>query len=357
MSLFKDMLKSDESLFRDEIALDYDYLPKLLPYRENEQFYLAKCIKPLLQKRNGKNLLIHGPPGIGKTAAARFVLRDLENETDEVHSIYVNCWKKNTSFKIIREICELLGCKFLQNKTKEELFELARQHINKKSAIFVFDEVDKLEDFDFLYLILEEIYRKSIFLITNYRKWLLGLDERIRSRLTIELLQFKEYNAEETKGILKQRLRYAFVPGIWDDAAFNLAAKKAAQLKDIRAGLYLLKEAGMAAEEKSNKKITLEHIKTAITKFDEFTIKKSTDLEEETHNILNIIKANNNKKIGDLFQLYLDSGGSLSYKSFQRRINKLEKEKFISVTKTLGGEEGNTSIVKYRKPAKKLTDF
>ena len=56
MGLFKDMLKSDESLFRDEIALDYDFLPKLLPYREKEQFYLANCIKPLLQKRNGKNL-------------------------------------------------------------------------------------------------------------------------------------------------------------------------------------------------------------------------------------------------------------------------------------------------------------
>jgi len=167
MSLFKDMLKADETLFRDEIALDYDFLPQLLPYRENEQFYLASCIKPLLQKRNGKNLLIHGPPGIGKTAATRFVLRDLENETDEVVPIYINCWKKNTTFKILMEVCNIINYRFTQNKRTDELMEEIKKILNKKSVVFVLDEIDKLEDLDFLYTILEEIYRKSIFLIIS----------------------------------------------------------------------------------------------------------------------------------------------------------------------------------------------
>ena len=98
-------------------------------------------------------------------------------------------------------------------------------------------------------------------------------------------------------------------------------------------------------------------MKKAIQKLDEYHIKKSTDLEDETKNILDIIKKNNNKKIGTLFDLYLASGGSLSYKSFQRRIIKLEKDKFITVTKTMGGEEGNTSIIKLATPNKKLSDF
>ena len=37
------------------------------------------------------------------------------------------------------------------------------------NAVFVFDEIDKLEDYDFLYTILEDIYRKAIFLITSLR--------------------------------------------------------------------------------------------------------------------------------------------------------------------------------------------
>ena len=357
MALFKDMLKSGESLFRDEIALDYDFLPKILPYREKEQRHIAKCIQPLLSKRNGRNVLIYGPPGIGKTAATKHVLRDLENETDEVIPVYINCWKKNTTFKIIMQIAEDLGYKFTQNKKTDELLEVVKDILNKKSVVFVFDEADKLEDFDFIYHLIEEIYRKSIFLIANSRNIITELDQRIKSRLTAELLEFKQYNAEETKGILKHRLRYAFVPGIWDDDAFELAAKKAGELKDIRSGLYILKESGLAAEEQSSKKITLEHVKVAVQKLDELTIKNSTDLEEETKNILDLIKKNSGKRIGELYELYTNQGGSVSYKTFQRKIAKLQKDKFLSLAKTEGGDEDNTTIVKYNAPSKKLTDF
>ena len=139
MSLFKDMLRDEESLFTDEIALDYDYLPQILPFRNNEQFYLASCIKPILQKRNGKNILIHGAPGIGKTAAAKHVLRDLENETDEIHAIYINCWKKNSTYKILIDICDQIGYRFTQNKRTDELIEEIKRIVNKSGAVFVLD--------------------------------------------------------------------------------------------------------------------------------------------------------------------------------------------------------------------------
>ncbi len=357
MNLFNNMLKDSESLFRDEIALDYDYLSKLLPYREKEQFYMANCIKPLFQKRTGKNLLIHGPPGIGKTAATRHILRELDYETDEIAAIYVNCWKKNTSYKIAMDICQQLGCKFLQNKTKEELFELIRKNLNKRTAVFAFDEVDKLEDLDFLYILLEEINRKTIFLITNYKSWLNSMDERVKSRLTAEIFEFRQYNADETRGILKHRLGYAFVPGCWDNLAFETIAKKTFELKDIRLGLYLLREAAEIAEQSASKKITLEHANKALVKLDAFAIKKTDDLKDDTQMILELIKKNDNVKIGVLYEKYKTENGTLSYKSFQRRIKKLQQESFIEVKKTQGGEEGNTSIIKYNNFAKKLTDF
>ena len=98
MSLFDDMLKDDESLFMEPVVLDYDYLPKLIPFREKEQKHIAQCIKPLFANRNGKNILLHGPPGIGKTAAIRHILRELEDTTDDVIPIYINTWQKNTTF-------------------------------------------------------------------------------------------------------------------------------------------------------------------------------------------------------------------------------------------------------------------
>lgn len=352
------MLGSEESLFRDEVALDYDYLPKIIPYREKEQMHLVNCIKPLLMNRNGKNVLIHGKPGIGKTAVTKNLLRDLEEEAEQdVNTIYINCWKRNTPFKIAYEICEQLNIKFIQNKTKEELLDLAKRHLNKCPTVFVFDEIDKLEDLSFLYLILEEIYRKTIFLITNYKDWVKGIDERIKSRLTAELLEFKPYNSEETKGILKQRLKFAFVLNAWEDSAFELASQKAATLQDIRTGLYLLKESGMSAEEKAAKNITTEHVKEAIRKLDEFSIKNPDEIPDDESLILHIIKEQKEIKIGDLYKLYKEKGGSAAYRTFQRKINKLDKGKFVTLKKTQGGEQGNTTIIKAREVSKKLTDF
>ena len=306
MALFKDMLHSDESLFKNELALDYSFLPKILPHRENQQRYIAAIIKPLLDGKNGKNLFVYGAPGIGKTAALRFVLNEMEEETEEVIPIYINCWQKNTTFKIIADICEQLGYKLTHNKRTEELFQVVKNILNKKSAVFAFYEVDKLEEIDFLYAILEEIYKKSVLLITNYPDWMEDLDNRVKSRLMSETLEFKPYTLIETRDVLKQRMGYAFVPNVWDNDAFELIVKKTAEAEDIRVGLHLMRESGNIAENSSSRKITLQHANEAITKVNQFTIKKSTDLTEDERVILNIIKKNSEKKSGDLYIIYKD---------------------------------------------------
>ena len=53
MSIFDDMLKADESLFKDEVALDYSFIPKLIPYREKEQKHAPKTkLFRLIQHNN-----------------------------------------------------------------------------------------------------------------------------------------------------------------------------------------------------------------------------------------------------------------------------------------------------------------
>lgn len=357
MALFKDMLKDNESIFvNDAIALDFDYQPKLIPYREKEQFAIAGCIKPLFSNRNGKNVFIVGKPGIGKTVACKHVLSELEHESDEIIPLYINCWKKNTSYKIALELCSTLGYKFVHNKKGDELFDEIKKILNKKSVVFVFDEIDKIEEYNFLYTLLEEIYRKTIILITNHKSWIADLDNRIKSRLTPEVIEFNPYNSSETRGILEQRKQLAFAAGVWEEDAFTEAVKKTAELKDLRTGLYLLKESGNAAEDESSRKVLVKHVDIAFKKLNEHNI-KSSDLEDESKFILNIIKSNSGKKIGELFSLYQKEGGKATYKTFQRKIKKLEDDKIISVNKTSGGAEGNTSIISYLGEVKKLSDF
>lgn len=345
MGVFDKILKNNESVFADDVALDYDYVPKLMPYREKEQFKIASAIKPLFAERNGKNVFVVGKPGIGKTLAIKHILNELEEETDEIIPIYVNCWQKNTSYKVLLEICDILGYKFTQNKKTEELFTIIKDIVNKKSAVFVFDEVDKSEEIDVLYTLIEQVYRKTLIMITNYKSWLEGLDIRVQSRLTPELIEFNPYNAEETKGILKNRMKYAFQPDVWDEDAFELVINKSTDLADVRSGLYIMREAGNAAEDRVSKKIEIQDVKVAIKKLDDFKIKKETDLDEETLKIYNIIKTNPDQRIGELFKVYEESGGEMTYKTFQRKVEKLDKGQYIDKEKISGGKEGKTTII------------
>jgi len=247
MGTFDDILKHGESLIKDENALEFEFVPKIIPHREQEQRMIVHAIEPLFKERTGRNVFIYGSPGIGKTVATKHVLRELEEKTDDIKTIYINCWQKNTSHKIAVDICEAIGYRFVQNKNTTELFKVIARILNEMSAVFVFDEIDKVEDVDFLYNLLEQVYRKSIILITNYQTWLSDLDERVRSRLTPEQVEFKQYTANETKAIIYSRISYAFPVGVWDETALNTLSQKVGELKDIRTGLFLLKESAYAA--------------------------------------------------------------------------------------------------------------
>ena len=67
----------------------------------------------------------------------------------------------------------------------------------------------------------------------------------------------------------------------------------------------------------TNERIEVVDAKEAIRKTDEVNIRSSDDLEDEIKTILTIIKNNSGKKMGDLFKLYQEKGGTQAYKTFQ----------------------------------------
>ena len=182
--------------------------------------------------------------------------------------------------------------------------------MNKKSVVFVFDEIDKAEDFNFLYTILEEIYRKTIICITNYKSWISSLDERIMSRLVPEHMDFEPYNKAETKGIVESRNTQAFHPDVWKEDSSTKVVDKTYELKDIRSGLYLLKEAGLAAEDAARKEVLVKDVEKAIGKLQDFKIKKIDALDEDVQGILELIKKQA-ECIPVLIKLPLRQGGFL----------------------------------------------
>ena len=355
MGIFDGMLKSGESLFLNELALDFSFQPKLLLHREKEQFTIANSIRPLFAERTGKNIMLYGKPGIGKTLAVLHVFRELEDEHEEVLPVYVNCWQNNSTYKIAIALCEAVNYKFYQNKKTHEIFKDLQDKFNKNNVAFCFDEVDKVEDFDFLYTLLESVFRKTVILISNYKEWFTSLDERVRSRLHPELLEFKEYSSGVIQDILQQRRGFAFKQGVLADDAFALILQNTVNQKDIRAGLHLMRQAAEAAEEANSRLITAVHVSTVLAKGAEEYSKEPIELDDDCRFILDVVKLYNGLKIGDLFKKYEDAGGKQSYKTFTRKIQVLAYGGFVSLKRTVGAG-GNSTLV-FHQQLKRLDQF
>lgn len=354
MGLFDHMLKDSESLFVNPDALDPDFIPKLIPHRENETKYIAECMKPLFQRRSGRNLFITGKPGIGKTVAIKHIFKELESKTDDIIPFYINCWKKNTMYKVVLELCDQLGYKWVQNRRADELWQEIVKLINKRSAVFCFDEVDKLEDVSILYSVSDDVYRKVILLVTNDSSWFSSLDNRIRSRIIPDSLEFRPYNYNETRDILAQRRDYAFVRGVWPDDAFSLVVEHSHKFQDVRTGLFLMREAGNFAESASSKKVLLDHAGMAVSKISDFKIRSAESLEDEENAILGIVKKYSGKPATDIYDVY-KSSFDRSYRTFQRKIADMEKAGLISVKDSISDKGGKQSLIFFS--VKDLSDF
>ena len=344
-----DILKDNESLFLNDLALSQDFVPKIIKHRENEQAYIADCIKLILNNREGKNLLIFGDPGIGKTLALKGIFKELEEKELGIYCILINCWKRNTPYKVALEICDNIGYKFIHNKTTEELLREVAKIINKKAAVFVLDEADKIEENNIIYNLLEDIYRKCIFFISNDKEWIASLDTRLRSRLMLDSLEFRKYTHDEIDDILRQRVEYAFVKNVWDRISLNKVIDKVAAVGDIRMGLFLLKEAANIAEQKSSKRIKEEHIDLALTRLDDY---KRGKLDNEQINLYDVIKSNEGRTIKEIYEEY-NKVNNMSYRNFHRKIEELNQKSIIKMEDHTSEKGGKTFLLK----TKKLDEF
>ena len=329
MGMFDNFLQHDETIFKEQLVLDYEYLPHILKFRENQQQYIANILKPLFSSKMSSNILITGSPGIGKTACCRHILREMENFSDKIYGIYINCWKQDSAYKVLVDICHQLGYKWTLNKKTNELIDEIAKIVNKKAAVIILDEVDKLKEEQIIYQLLEDLFRKSLILITNNQEFLATLDQRTRSRLIPEIIEFIPYSYKETYDILYERKKYAFHENVFPDDLFEQIAQKSFYEKDIRIGLFLLKETGNATELRSSKKVSLEDTEKAISKISIFQQTRII-LDEEEKEILNFIKDKPGSSTTEIYRLYNEKFNKTD-RTFRRKISTLKEFDLIDV--------------------------
>lgn len=127
-------------IFKNEEILSTEYLPEMLPFRENQIQVLANNLLPASKGRKPQNTSLFGSPGIGKTACVKFVFREFE-EYSGIKTIYLNCWDYNTAISILSKITLEMGI-FVQRRglgkdeIMEKFIEACRKNKKRNHSLF-----------------------------------------------------------------------------------------------------------------------------------------------------------------------------------------------------------------------------
>jgi len=255
-------LGEEESIFSNPDSLEPEFIPPLLPYRENEIIEIAETLKALISGGAKRNLLLTGKAGIGKTHAVKKVLEEFREEENTL-IFYVNCWTHPTAKEVFEEMASQIKLPKSPESTPSSLLSRIAARAEDRKIAICFDEIDKATEFGFLYSVLEKILSKEVILIANKKGFLAKLDERVRSRLLPKEIDFREYSLDEISGILKERRKFAFYESTWTHNAIEKLDSLVFSRRDIRFGLRLMRLAGEKAEKKASRTVQLDHVEEA----------------------------------------------------------------------------------------------
>lgn len=308
----------ESRIFKNENILSSDYLPDILPHREEQVRFLANILQNAGDGRKPQNIFIFGPPGIGKTASARFVFREFENYSG-IKTVYINCWEHNTSVAVLSKIVSDFGM-FVQRRgwAKDEIVSRLIEALqkSKKALMICLDEIDQLiyKDQKVLYDILElNRHVKNpigMIFISNNPHVFASLESRISSRLVLDEIEFKPYTLQELKNILEERARYSF-RSLEEGVTALAAAHAFAKNGDVRVGLKCLFRAGRFAEQEKSDKVKVIHVKNALR-----------DIKEMKPEILKENVSDVEKLILDIF----NKGGKTTFDELYDEYSKVVEE-------------------------------
>ncbi len=318
-------------LINDHDLFAEDYVPLNIHTREAQIKELVFCISSVANSKKPINAWVYGKPGTGKTAVCKFLIRKLKYES-KIDGLYINCWENPTYYavidKMVREL-RILGAEKLNTSFK---FERLQNHLKGKPFVLFLDEIDhphRKEREDILYNFCN-MQKIGIVAISNNKYILYSLDERIKSRLNAQWIEFKPYSEDDLLFILKQRAYLALDNDSYDKSIL----KKIAELADCdaRIAVQTLKNAAYLAEKEFSKCITHMHIHDGFKSAKK--LKKSYLLNKltEHHRILyNLIKENKGIQSGKLLKIYIKKCRKLNIRPVAKRTYSEYMRKLIEI--------------------------
>jgi archaeal cell division control protein 6 len=356
----EDILLFDETIFKNIEAFNPDYVPDNYLHRESQMESLAICLRPTLKGGRPINTVVLGSPATGKTTAINKIFNMVENNSDKVVCVYVNCQLHTTRFNIFSQIYnKIFGhmppetgvpfsriygsiMKYLQNEKKSMVVALddVSYLFHSKNANKIFYDILRAhEEFKGV--------KTGIFAILSDIEFRYMLDKNVTSVFIPQEIVFDPYSTPEMFDILKDRVRAGFYPDVISDELLNMIAEHASEVGDLRMGIDLLRVSGNFAEADASKTIEEKHLNQALSNTSSANLKSTLKtLSNEDKLLLKAIAKYESDDLiaGDLYKSF-NKVSPTSYASFDRKLNKLEFLRMIDTKFTGKGVKGNSRLV------------
>jgi cell division control protein 6 len=333
------MLSWDESVFRDEHVFEIDYVPETFRHRESQVKTLQYGLRPAVRGSRPLNVMVRGPPGTGKTTAVQKLFGELRAQSD-VRAVHVNCQVDSTRYAVFSRVFEEIfeyeppasGVSF-----KKLFGQVADRLVEEETVLTVaLDDVNYLvyenEASDTLYSLLRahEAHpgaKVGVVVVSSDLDLdvIEALDGRVQSVFRPEEAYFPVYGESEIVDILGDRVERGFREGVVPADVLDRVAELTAETGDLRVGIDLLRRAGLNAEMRASRTVSVEDVEDAYEESKHVHLSRRLDgLSEVERALVATVADNEGEQAGAVFEAFQERT-DLGYTRYSELVNKLDQ--------------------------------